>query len=477
MSSAYYRYARRDVLQLIPADAKRVLDIGCGAGALGALLKERNPETVVIGIEANAQAAEEARAAMDKVYCADVEYFDWSLGEPFDCVVFADVLEHLRNPERVLSNARNVLANDGAIVFSVPNARNWEVVLQLAEGNWEYESEGILDRTHLRFFTRREIEKLLDETGFNLEEIQPVHGLGYEEWVHEGRKGAVRVGKLQVMPLSERDAEEFYVYQWLGRARKIALPNYGLTSIIMPVHDNIALTMHAVLSIRKHTRVPYEIILVDNGSTDETRHWAEAQGLTLICMGENTNYAKACNKGAEAANGEYLLFLNNDVLVSPGWLRRMLDALNSAKEIGIVGPRTNYAKGAQQLRQGYASVAELSAWAWEWSKLRRGERFETNFISGFCMLMRRDLFKRLGGFDEQFMTWEDDDLCRRAIEAGFKLMVANDAYIHHFGGMTMERLGIDQQRLMAENRSKFLRKWAAKMNLAKSPDKADGMIS
>ena len=156
----YFGHARPEVLALVPETARAVLDIGCGAGRLGEALKARQ-QAEVVGVELNPAAAQSARQRLDQVFVGDVEALElpFSPGR-FDAIVCGDILEHLREPERLLRHARAWLAPDGALIASIPNVRHHSVVRSVLEGNWTYESAGLLDRTHLRFFTRREIEKL-----------------------------------------------------------------------------------------------------------------------------------------------------------------------------------------------------------------------------------------------------------------------------------------------------------------------------
>ena len=149
----------------MPESARRVLDIGCGAGRLGEAIKQRQ-QASVCGIELDARAAEAARQRLDHVWAGDVERLDIQIAPgSFDAIVCADVLEHLREPGRLLEQAREWLTPDGRLIASIPNVRHHSVVRSLLQGNWTYESAGLLDRTHLRFFTRREIEKLFHRAG------------------------------------------------------------------------------------------------------------------------------------------------------------------------------------------------------------------------------------------------------------------------------------------------------------------------
>ena len=166
-----------------------MLDIGCGAGALGADLKQKR-DVHVSGIELNPDAAARARQRLDAVFNLPIEQIDDDqLGGPFDCIVIADVLEHLRDPGAVLRKCREWLSDDGSIVVSVPNSRHHSVISGLIDGNWTYEKAGLLDEDHVRCFTRREIEKLLYRAGFAIEEMSAVPGSGYQQWQQAGQPG------------------------------------------------------------------------------------------------------------------------------------------------------------------------------------------------------------------------------------------------------------------------------------------------
>lgn len=172
----YFRYPRRDVVELVPEWCKRVLDVGCAAGVVGATLKRRQ-QCAVVGIERYPTAAQAARAVLDEVLEVDLESsgIDWctQLGrQRFDCLIYADVLEHLREPRELLAAQRELLAPGGVAIVSVPNVRHYPVVLGLLGGEWRYQDEGVLDRTHLRFFTRRSLLEMLASAGYRVDELR-----------------------------------------------------------------------------------------------------------------------------------------------------------------------------------------------------------------------------------------------------------------------------------------------------------------
>lgn len=169
----YYHNSRPELRALVPPHARRALDVGCGAGALGGALKlERAIE--VVGIELFAEAAALASERLDGVIQADLEQLTELPypGGSFDVMFFGDILEHLHDPHRLLQVLRRYLAPTGSIICSIPNVKHWTVVFALlVQDRWEYEDQGLLDRTHVRFFTLEEIRRMLDETGFEVHHV------------------------------------------------------------------------------------------------------------------------------------------------------------------------------------------------------------------------------------------------------------------------------------------------------------------
>lgn len=168
---AYFEFDRPELRALVPAEARRVLDVGCGAGALGAALREERG-IEVMGLELSVDAAARARERLDAVVEADLDKLDELPFErgSFGAMVFGDVLEHLHDPHRLLRVLRPWLADDGAVVCSIPNVAHWSVVLPLlTQDRWPYDDAGLLDRTHVHFFTLAEAQLMLRGCGFAVE--------------------------------------------------------------------------------------------------------------------------------------------------------------------------------------------------------------------------------------------------------------------------------------------------------------------
>lgn len=153
----------------------RVLDVGCHTGILGSILTEQKGCTVV-GLDSDEAALAVARGRLSAAVQVDLERPDWSRSlaqthEKFDVAIFGDVLEHTRDPHAILLEAKKLLKPQSGIVVSLPNVANWRVRLGLLAGRFDYRDSGILDRTHLRFFTIASARKLLEDAGFSVEEL------------------------------------------------------------------------------------------------------------------------------------------------------------------------------------------------------------------------------------------------------------------------------------------------------------------
>lgn len=460
--TAYFDHSRPELLERIPQSAARVLDVGCAAGRLGETLKRRQT-CQVWGVERDTRVAQTAANRLDRIINVDAESLNGELRDvQFDCIVCGDVLEHLRDPQTFLQRARDWLSPDGRLIASLPNVRHHTVLRSLLEGNFTYEPAGLLDDDHVRFFTRREIEKLFFRAGYKIDNLSVVPGPGHRQWVDQGRPLAIQTGSLSYRARHERDAEDLFAYQYLIEAASAPAVNDGLTSIVIVTHNQLQHSHACIESIRHLTDEPYELIFVDNGSTDGTPDYLESfANATVIRNDDNRGFPAAVNQGLEVATGDNILLLNNDTIVTTGWLRRMLDALHSDPAIGLVGPVSNNVSGAQQIAVDYDDLAALDGFAWDETSQHAGERIPTDRLVGFCLLFERALLNAVGRLDERFGigNFEDDDFCRRASHAGYKAVIARDAFVHHEGGATFRATGVDFSALMTENRRKFDEKW------------------
>lgn len=208
---------RDDILALVPAGARRVLDVGCSVGTLGDAIKRRNGAWVT-GVEMDPEMAELARSRLDRVVVGDVEALDLeacSEGTPFDCICLADVLEHLRDPWRVLAELTEGLVPGGTVVASIPNIRHYSTLASLLfRGYWPYRERGIHDRTHLRFFTLRNIRELFSGAGLEVNRVQRKYR------ILERPSRINRVSRFVALP----PFRDLWTFQYLVRATKAPRP-------------------------------------------------------------------------------------------------------------------------------------------------------------------------------------------------------------------------------------------------------------
>jgi GT2 family glycosyltransferase/tetratricopeptide (TPR) repeat protein len=387
---------------------------------------------------------------------------DGTPGPPYDCIVCQDELARHRDPGSWLRKARASLLPGGSIIAVLPNARYHAIVSSLMQGRWLGNGTDPGHRPVVRHFTRREIEKLFFRAGFELRKLEAVTGQGYAEWLQQGRPPEVRLGSLRMPVQSPGEAEEYYAPQYRAEAVPAEVRDHGLTSIVILTYNLLEITRLCVNSIHQFTDEPYELIFVDNGSTDGTPDYlASVPGAKLIRNASNRGVPAGVKQGIQASSGRQVLMLNNDTIVTTGWLHRMLNALHADPRIGLVGPCSNNVSGDQQIAVNYDDLAQIDGFAWDWGKAHDRVTQDTDRLVGFCMLASRELIDRIGVLDESFELgcYEDDDYSRRALRAGFRAVIARDAFVHHFGGVTFRASGVDFATLMSRNGRLYREKW------------------
>ena len=239
-------------------------------------------------------------------------------------------------------------------------------------------------------------------------------------------------------------------------------------SIVMVTHDNPIVTRLAVESILSSTRdVAFELIVVDNGSAGETREYVEVLGsrnanVRTIFNPTNLGFARATNQGLAIASGDVLVMINNDVVVTPGWLGGLIDHLQ-VPGVAAVGPVTNRCGNHAEIATDYRTYGEMLAFATERAGTHVGMATSLPMLIMFCAAMRREVFEAVGPLDERFEIgmFEDDDYARRISATGMKLICAEDVFVHHFGEASFSRLYADgeRSRIFETNRQRFEDKW------------------
>ncbi|EFR42039.1 glycosyltransferase, group 2 family protein [Selenomonas sp. oral taxon 137 str. F0430] len=215
VSLTYSFGVRDDLFPLMDLSAEdlRILEIGCACGATLMEIGARNPSAKLYGVELNERAAEIARTYAD-VLAMDVERVDENdIRERFDYILMPDVIEHLLDPWTALRNMRKLLAPGGCIVAGIPNVAHISNLYHLLRGMWQYEDAGLLDRTHFRFFTQREIALMFEGAGLRIEDMM-LRRFEMPAPIMELRRELLSLQSIKVRP------EDLDAYQWCVRARR-----------------------------------------------------------------------------------------------------------------------------------------------------------------------------------------------------------------------------------------------------------------
>lgn len=246
-----------------------------------------------------------------------------------------------------------------------------------------------------------------------------------------------------------------------------------VVSIILVLFNKAELTFECLESIKAHADVPYEIVIVDNNSSDFTLNLLDRlDNVKVIKNNENVGFLKACNQGVGASRGKHVLFLNNDTQIFPDTLKSLVDALEEGERVGAVGGRLIYPNGKLQ-EAGCIIWNDGTTTAYgrnedpfkpEYSFLRK-----VYYCSAALMLTPKDLFIELGMFDETFNPayYEDTDYCMKIHKRGYKVIYQPRSIIlHHEYGSANKRWA---DELMEENRKKFVTKWGNVLSLFYDP--------
>lgn len=240
-------------------------------------------------------------------------------------------------------------------------------------------------------------------------------------------------------------------------------------SIVIPSLNTAAHLERCVRSIRQHTVHSHEIVIVDQGSADDSIARADAAaggGVVWELLPEMAGFGAASNAGARRATGHIICFLNSDCIVTGGWDTALIGALKANLGLGAVGPMSNNVSRAQRDPEAkYADDAAMQAHANARAARFGRDTWPTEFLSGFCLLVPRLAWEKVGEFDEQFFpgNFEDNDWCDRAIEAGYALAIVPGAFVHHHGSATYMANKLDLNKAMADSHAKYERKHPGKL--------------
>jgi GT2 family glycosyltransferase/polysaccharide pyruvyl transferase WcaK-like protein/glycosyltransferase involved in cell wall biosynthesis len=271
--------------------------------------------------------------------------------------------------------------------------------------------------------------------------------------------------------LAERRIEFAKANTWARRVDAIdgaVRDTFPLVSVLIVTYNSGRFVRPCLDSVLRNGSYPsYEVILVDNASTDNTAALLEEYAskdarVRLFRMAGNLGFAGGNNYAARQAKGEYLVFLNVDTIVTPGWIGRLVRHVERDRSIGLLCPVTNFAGNEIKINVNYTAFAGMEKFARELAAQKSGQKIDIRVAPLYCALMPRKVWERVGEMDTRYEIgmFEDDDLSIRVRRAGFGVYAAEDCFIHHFGQGSFSKLASETyNRIFEANRKRFEEKW------------------
>lgn len=283
--------------------------------------------------------------------------------------------------------------------------------------------------------------------------------------IRERAVGDVRVKPFNLIKVAERDIAKS------AAELKFASVAKPTVSIVIPAYNNLTFTLECLAALQSAGELDTaEVIVIDDASSDETsKVLAKVAGLRLITNPENLGFIRTCNRAAEAAKGEFLIFLNNDVQVRNGWLPALLRPFAEEKDVGASAPKMLFPDGRLQeagARIAVDGTAEMIGLFEDPQLPRWNVRREVDYASGACLAVRRKVFGELGGFDLAFVPayCEDADLCFRLRERGLRIIYEPTSQIVHHLSITANSIDSGYKlRLATRNQQRFVERWGERL--------------
>lgn len=241
-------------------------------------------------------------------------------------------------------------------------------------------------------------------------------------------------------------------------------------SLITLTYNNVEYTKKFYESLLESNPENYELIIVDNASTDSTKEFLnkiskENENVKVIFNKTNLGFPIGINQAIKKSKGKYILIANNDIIFTNRCIERMINVIESQPEIGIVAPISNEVSGLQKDEKAkYNSIEEMHEYAAKIKEKNKDQILQFPRVAFLCTLIKKEVINKIGGLDERFSpgNFEDDDFCLRAQLAGFKTVIAKDVFIHHFGSKSFKANGLEEYKKRLEiNRQIFIDKWGA----------------
>jgi GT2 family glycosyltransferase/SAM-dependent methyltransferase len=435
----YYLFERPEVVAAVPEDARRVLELGCAAGRAGAALKHRQ-ECVVVGVELDPEAAALAAEVLDEVIVGDLDELELDFPPAsFDAAICADVLEHLVDPWRVLERLGELVRSGGTLVASIPNVRSLPVLAGLAEGRFEYAPSGVLDDTHVRFFTRRRFEEMLLDAGFAVERVATIHDAPIPEEFRSGQKErrTVSAGRLSLKAVEGDEALELHASQLLFVARRYegapgslrAKRRTGGLVVGVVVRDEAPRLRTMLDTLGGAVGRPYRLVIVDDASVDDVAKLASSPDGAVVVVHRDRPRGKGAGWNAivEETAGEFVALVDAGVALEPGAIDRLLEALEADDHLGaacsaVVGPNGALWSAGTMIERIEGGLRSTLRRAGDDPRNLGDVAVPVDGLAEGLVVLRRSAFVAAGGADEGFVDGPElIDLSLRIRDAGFAL--------------------------------------------------------
>lgn len=311
----------------------------------------------------------------------------------------------------------------------------------------------------------------------DLPEISQFGELVHKAYTHEGFIEAVDKALHAPLDATMKARRQAFAQSqtWAERAQSLRgcvqslkLPSI---SVIVLTYNNWAYTEACLNSLFTRTDYPgrLEVVAADNASSDETverlREWATREPrLKLVLNESNLGFSAGNNTGLAAATGDYLVMLNNDTVVTRGWLLSLLRHFQIDPTLGLLGPATNHIGNESKVPVHYESLSQMPAASRVWTLAHMGQLYSMRTLAFFCVMMPRAVYERVGPMDETFGRgfFEDDDYCRRIEQQGLHLACADGVLVHHRLSASFDKVDSGERRALFErNKAYYESKWGS----------------
>jgi len=448
----------------------KVLDVGAGNGLLGSVLARLHKNVVVDAVEPNKAGVKEICSFYRRVYHGYLHnYMDKLIREKYDYVILADVIEHLSDPSELIKNCMQLLSGNGKLIISVPNIAFGSLRLSLLQGRFDYVDSGLLERTHLRFYTLNSILSLMDKLNLPCSEIIYLK----RNFSSTGPKINISEFDYSTLEAVTNDPAS-HVYQFLlvlqrKYKKKPIIKNYGnifqlnyssfrhikkqmpKVSILIPTFNRANYLRMAIDSALNQTYPNIEILVLDDCSADETiklsKAYSDIEHITFVRNEENIGFIENWNKAVSLSSGEYIKIIGDDDILESNCVAEQVKILNEHPDVGVVSCNPFIIDENNNIKSDNSTYRLFNK-----DTKENGKKFIKNYLLGkkpvgwpTAILFRRDDIDKAGDFDTAAGCAADIDMwCRILKRKNFYYLDQVLAYCRQWSGNLSAKLEANQ---------------------------------